>query len=204
MIETRTQLGPSLSIKDHLAWTDVCVGHALLVHKVKSTKNSVCNVFEYGLWNCANALSEVEEAAISSIIGNYGNTALWWVPLRGMYPNEQVNRSIGISVRAIVLPVGHPIVKHLSDLHICNWNFFHCVDFQSWRVQHFLYCSWGRFENAERYHLIEAQVFDFGSLFDVALHLSQVLHRILFEIRKGGWQIHDLLLIADKKLRNAF
>lgn len=122
-------------------------------------------------------------------------------------PHEAVWDSLFIDVGAVMLPVGDPIVKYLSNLHVCYRDLFDCVNFQSRGVQHLLDCSRRTFENPERYHLIQTQINSLFRRFLLSyvhlLELPQIL-KMAVVVRKRTTQVHNRLLVGWQQRRHAF
>lgn len=163
------QFRTTFAVKDYLASADVAVSNALFVHEIESPQNLLSEVFQDWFWNCTDTLCQIVNTTIRCVISNYWNAAFWTVPLSmvDFYKaiTGRVSRLLScthtwwdggaLTIATVMLPIGYPVDKHLSNLYVCDRDFFDSIDFQTWRMQHLLNCSRCTFEDSERYHLIK-------------------------------------------------
>lgn len=129
------------------------MAHSLFMHYTQRLQDFIGNMFKNRFRHCSNTLHEVSKTSICGIVLDNRNTSLRTIPMGLVNSYETIRYSLFISMKAVMLPVCDPIVQHLPYLNICNWNFFYCVDFERWSMEHLLYCARGAFEYSKRYHL---------------------------------------------------
>jgi hypothetical protein len=98
--------------------------------------------------------------------------------------DEAVSQALLVFVVAVMLPVRCPVVQHLSDLHVGNGHLLDGIYLQRRRVKHLLDSPRSALKHAERYHLVESEIYH---LFHTILFLKLLLNLKL---------IHSLYRVA--------